>query len=578
MAQKHRRAARARARAQQASIVEDVVALAAGGGGGPDDPTEGPPLGQLTTDARISRTNRGAEQGELRFSELMDYIRQAERGVVRRYADLTRRMLKSDLDLVSVVDTRIDGVVSVPWKVDPPETVAPGREADARRAADMCAAMLRAVPGLEQLFRDLLDAIGMGYAVAEIIWGRRDGLWVPIKIVAIHPRRFGFTDLFELVLREEPGDKYLDGERVQTRDGVGIRLPQGKYICHQPRQIADYPTSSGLFIPIARFWWVRQMVLRYWLGGAESQANRKWHGTYPQQGAKEAKQELFDALRQLSSDGVAATSEAVKILELGGDYQSSSQVWETLEARMVAAYAKGFLGSTLNVEVGETGGNRALGESQAEQTIEPRRQRDARALGGTIARDLFEPFLRYNSFPIGSAFDRTPPTPVWSAVFHDDSENGDEAAFNALVRTGKVRVDEVRTKAGVPPLGGVEGQAFMPAELVAEPLAPYAMPSASDAPPAVEGQATPDVQQSALNGAQVTSLLEIVTKVVERQLPRQSAIEIIISAFPIDRVQADRILGAVGRGFQPEPAAVEGGSPPLAQALSRAFSQTATRT
>jgi hypothetical protein len=104
------------------------------------------------------------------------------------------------------------------------------------------------------------------------------------------------------------------------------------------------------------------------------------------------------------------------------------------------------------------------------------------------------------------------------------------------------------------------------------------MPSASDAPPAVEGQATPDVQQSALNGAQVTSLLEIVTKVVERQLPRQSAIEIIISAFPIDRVQADRILGAVGKGFQPEPAAVEGGSPPLAQALSRAFSQTATRT
>lgn len=57
--------------------------------------------------------------------------------------------------------------------------------------------------------------------------------------------------------------------------------------------------------------------------------------------------------------------------------------------------------------------------------------------------------------------------------------------------------------------------------------------------------------QSSLNGAQVTSLVAVIKDVVLGMLPRESAIEIIISSFPIDRDQADRILGDVGKGFEP---------------------------
>ena len=75
----------------------------------------------------------------------------------------------------------------------------------------------------------------------------------------------------------------------------------------------------------------------------------------------------------------------------------------------------------------------------------------------------------------------------------------------------------------------------------------------SDPGEPVDEDAPPEAvdPQTALNGAQVTALLGVVQQVVQGQLPRASAIEIITSAFPVDRPTAERILGTVGKGFEP---------------------------
>lgn len=58
-----------------------------------------------------------------------------------------------------------------------------------------------------------------------------------------------------------------------------------------------------------------------------------------------------------------------------------------------------------------------------------------------------------------------------------------------------------------------------------------------------------NVQQTALNGAQVSSLLEIVQSVAERRLPRQSGINLIVASFPINASAADAIMGPTGATF-----------------------------
>lgn len=57
------------------------------------------------------------------------------------------------------------------------------------------------------------------------------------------------------------------------------------------------------------------------------------------------------------------------------------------------------------------------------------------------------------------------------------------------------------------------------------------------------------VSQVSLNGAQITSLVAIVQNVSRGELPYDSALAMIISAFPFDESKAKEILGNAGKGF-----------------------------
>lgn len=61
-----------------------------------------------------------------------------------------------------------------------------------------------------------------------------------------------------------------------------------------------------------------------------------------------------------------------------------------------------------------------------------------------------------------------------------------------------------------------------------------------------------NVQQQALNGAQVASLVEILQLVSQGQIPRDSGISVITASFPISHEEAERMMGDIGNGFEPE--------------------------
>jgi phage-related protein (TIGR01555 family) len=62
-------------------------------------------------------------------------------------------------------------------------------------------------------------------------------------------------------------------------------------------------------------------------------------------------------------------------------------------------------------------------------------------------------------------------------------------------------------------------------------------------------------QKQALNGAQVTALQGMVVAVAAGELPRETAIELMVTAFPIDRAQATQILAAIEEPTEEEKAA-----------------------
>ena len=82
-------------------------------------------------------------------------------------------------------------------------------------------------------------------------------------------------------------------------------------------------------------------------------------------------------------------------------------------------------------------------------------------------------------------------------------------------------------------------------------------------PPPAENAKDPD---AALNGAQVSSLREIVASVARRELPRESGVAMMLAAFPITREQAEGIMGPVGRTFFVEQPAEKTDAAPAARA------------
>lgn len=57
------------------------------------------------------------------------------------------------------------------------------------------------------------------------------------------------------------------------------------------------------------------------------------------------------------------------------------------------------------------------------------------------------------------------------------------------------------------------------------------------------------VEDTALNGAQVASLVDVIVKVASKQLPRDAAKQILMRAFQLDEMEAEAMLGSAGTTF-----------------------------
>jgi phage-related protein (TIGR01555 family) len=95
--------------------------------------------------------------------------------------------------------------------------------------------------------------------------------------------------------------------------------------------------------------------------------------------------------------------------------------------------------------------------------------------------------------------------------------------------------------------------------------APKPVDPPAELPPVADPNAQAKDPSTALNGAQVTALLEIVKAVAAEELPRDSGVQMIIAAFPISLENAEKIMGEVGKTFEPaKPAPAQPfGAPPL---------------
>lgn len=195
--------------------------------------------------------------------KLAEILREADAGDVLRQMELFEEMEEKDPHLFSQLQTRKNAVTGLDFEVIPF-----GDEPLDKEIADFIEEQLNGIESFEDVENDLLDAIGKGFAVSEILWGYDEGHVVVQDIKTRHQKRF-FWDTLD------------DSFKVRTKDvPEGILLPANKFIVHRYKARSGHTSRAGILRVVAWMYLFKNYDLKDWVASLRSTVCRSgWAST-----------------------------------------------------------------------------------------------------------------------------------------------------------------------------------------------------------------------------------------------------------------------------------------------------------
>lgn len=343
--------------------------------GKPIKKSKGPLLDEIAVVSVRDRWSSYPSQG-LTPEKLASIFKEADAGDVYRQMELFEEMEEKDSHLFSELQKRKQAVLGLDWEIVPYSS----SRAD-RKAAQLVQDALE-FEGLEDALLDLLDAIGKGFSVCEIMWKIAGGRAMVDRLKWVHPKRitFGGKDEFRLLTEQEP-----------VR---GIELPENKFVVHRYRARSGHPSRAGIVRVCAWMYLFKNYAVKDWVTFAEVYGMPLRVGKYDASTSPEDKEKLIQAIVQLGTDAAGIISKSTEIEFVQAVKGATDNVYETLAEFCNKEMSKAILGQTLTADVSDRGSYAA---SQTHNEVRRDLTRaDAKALAETLRRDLFRPLVRFN--------------------------------------------------------------------------------------------------------------------------------------------------------------------------------------
>lgn len=308
--------------------------------------------------------------------KLAEILREADAGDVLRQMELFEEMEEKDPHLFSQLQTRKNAVTGLDFEVIPF-----GDEPLDKEIADFIEEQLNGIESFEDVENDLLDAIGKGFAVSEILWGYDEGHVVVQDIKTRHQKRF-FWDTLD------------DSFKVRTKDvPEGILLPANKFIVHRYKARSGHTSRAGILRVVAWMYLFKNYDLKDWVSFAEIYGLPLRLGKYAPGASDSDKAALMRALIQIGSDAAGIIPDGTSIDFITTEKTSSSDLYERLARYCDEQISKAILGQTLTSDSG--GGSYAQSKThndvRHDLTVA-----DCKALASTLRRDLIRPLCIFN--------------------------------------------------------------------------------------------------------------------------------------------------------------------------------------
>lgn len=385
-------------------------------------------------------------------------IADAERGRVERWADLCDRMYDVDGHVRANYETRLGLVAGTRWELVPTTTGDPARDAHSVAAAQFCERFLQDISGFDQAVMDLLDGVGVGFAVQELgwMWDGPGGLFRIGDMTWLHPRRFEYGDSWELRIVDLGGGELAPGGRP-------LSDWPWRFLVHAPRTRPNYPTKTGVFRAVAWPFLFKRWAVQFWARGAERFAWPFLWGQVNRNASKDIRQKMQDALDRMSSETTAVVEEGV--IQMLESTVKDGGTWRGFFEAMNHEISKAILGSVDQTEPTKVGAWKAV-ESRKGTTVDPRTAIDERGIAATVRGGILTPALEFNRHRFGGVL---PPVPMIRWVVTGQRREIPES----ILRRRIVRRNEVRQSLGFDQLEGPEGDEWVGD---GEPSPPAALP------------------------------------------------------------------------------------------------------
>ncbi len=306
-------------------------------------------------------------------------FRQADGGDVLSQAELFEEMEEKDAHLASLFQTRKMAVQGLDWEVAPYDSSGPSVE-----MAEFCRSSIQGLSDFDENVLDLLDALGKGYSILEILWEASEGQVGIRGLRWVHPKKITFwNSLTPRILTEQ--------DPIQ-----GIEPPSFKFAYHRCRSRSGYDTRAGIMRVCAWMYLFKNYALKDWIGFAEVYGMPLRIGKYEPGATRADREALIHAVRSLGSDAAGIISKSTEIEFIEAQKGSSLNVYESLASFCDAQMSKAVLGQTLTSEPGgKAAGSYALGRvhSEVRQDIV---EADCKALSKTITQQILRPLVGFN--------------------------------------------------------------------------------------------------------------------------------------------------------------------------------------
>lgn len=245
---------------------------------------------------------------------------------------------------------------------------------------------------LQNSLFNMLDAIGKGVSITEIIWEHGD-LWLPSQLIFRPQQWFEYVDP-EFIDNKTISPQFPHPLMMKSEGNSFVPLPSNRFIIHEMRLSNSMCSCSGMG-RLAAWWYLfYNHTIKDWLGFMEVYGKPLRLGRYSATASEDEKKKLRSALGALGSDGTAIIPDNMIIEFLQNSQgKSSSDIYHSMTKYIDDKITEAVLGQTLTTEVSQGSFAAANVHDRVRNDIATA---DKNILTQTIKRDLVKPIIDIN--------------------------------------------------------------------------------------------------------------------------------------------------------------------------------------